>query len=193
MNFEYYNPTRLIFAAGSLFRLGELARQYGKRALLVTGGGSVKRNGTFDRALRSLTEAGISVFECEGVEPNPKITSVKRGAATARDRDCDLMIALGGGSVMDASKVMAAAVLYDGDPWDMTFHGQPNPYVPTRALPLITVPTTNSCKAISSATCLGAASWITKAVRLPRSPPWRALRASTLSSSPTSPLPPTWG
>ncbi len=141
MKFEYHNPTRLIFGAGSLSRLGELARQYGKRALLVTGGGSVKRNGTFERAVRSLTDAGVSIFECEGVEPNPRISSVKRGAATARDNDCDLVIALGGGSVMDASKVIAAAVLYDGDPWDMIFHGQPDPYIPTRALPLIAVPT----------------------------------------------------
>ena len=141
MNFEYHNPTRLIFSAGSLSRLGEFAAQYGQRALLVTGGGSVKRNGTFDRALKSLTDAGIAVFACDGVEPNPRITSVKRGAATARENACDLVIALGGGSVMDAAKVMAAAVRYDGDPWDMIVHGQPEPHIPTQALPLITVPT----------------------------------------------------
>jgi alcohol dehydrogenase YqhD (iron-dependent ADH family) len=121
--------------------LGELAQRYGKRALVVTGGGSVKRNGTFERAVLSLTEAGFSVFECEGVEPNPRSSSVKRGAATARDNDCDLVIALGGGSVMDAAKVIAAVVLCDGDPWDMIFHGQPDPYIPTQALPLIAVPT----------------------------------------------------
>jgi alcohol dehydrogenase len=141
MNFEYVNPTRLVFGAGSLTRLGEFARQYGARALLVTGGGSVKRNGTLDRALKSLADAGVSVFGCEGVEPNPRITTVRRGAATAREKGCELVIALGGGSVMDAAKVMAAAVLYDGDPWDMILHGQPHPHVPTQALPLITVPT----------------------------------------------------
>ena len=141
MQFEYQNPTRLVFGAGSLSRLGEIAQQHGKRALVVTGGGSVKRNGTFERAVRSLTDAGISVVECEGIEPNPRITSVKRGAATARDNGCDLIVALGGGSVMDASKVIAAAVLYEGDPWDMIFHGQPDPHIPTQALPLITVPT----------------------------------------------------
>lgn len=141
MKFEYHNPTRLIFGAGTLPRLGELAVEYGKRALLVTGGGSVKRTGIFDRALKSLTDAGITVFECDGVEPNPRITSVKRGAKIARENDCDLVIALGGGSVMDAAKVMAAGALYDGDPWDMIYHGQPKPHVPTEALPLITVPT----------------------------------------------------
>ncbi len=141
MNFEYLNPTRLVFGAGSLARLGEFARPYGTRALLVTGGGSVKHSGTFDRALKSLTEAGVSIFECEGVEPNPRITSVRRGARIARENRCELVIALGGGSVMDAAKVMAAAVLYDGDPWDMILHGQPEPYRPVQALPLITVPT----------------------------------------------------
>ncbi len=141
MNFEFHNPTRLIFAPGSLIRLGEVAGQYGKRALLVTGGGSVKRSGTFERAVKYLGDAGIQVCECDGVEPNPRITSVKRGAAIARDNGCDLVIALGGGSVMDAAKVMAAAVFYDGDPWDMILHGQPQPYVPVQALPLIAVPT----------------------------------------------------
>ncbi len=141
MNFEFHNPTRLIFAPGSLSRLGEVAGQYGKRALLVTGGGSVKRSGTFERAVKCLGDAGIQVCECDGVEPNPRITSVERGAAIARDNGCDLVIALGGGSVMDAAKVMAAAVFYDGDPWDMILHGQPQPYVPVQALPLIAVPT----------------------------------------------------
>jgi len=141
MQFEYHNPTRLVFGAGSLSRLGEFAQQYGKRALVVTGGGSVKRNGTFERAVKGLTDAGVAVLECEGVEPNPRVSSVKRGAATARENGCDLVIALGGGSVMDAAKVIAAAVLYEGDPWDMIFHGQPDPHIPTAALPLIAVPT----------------------------------------------------
>jgi len=141
MEFEYNNPTHLIFGAGSVLRLGGLSVKYGKRALLVTGGGSVKRNGTFYKAASSLKEAGISIFECDGVEPNPRITSVRRGAAIAKENDCDFVIALGGGSTMDASKVMAAAVCYEGDPWDMIYHGQENVHVPTEALPLIAVPT----------------------------------------------------
>ncbi len=141
MKFEYQNPTHLIFGAGTLSRLGETAAMIGQRALLVTGGGSVKRSDIFDRAVKSLRAAGIAVFECEGVEPNPRNSSVKRGAAIARENECDLVIALGGGSVMDAAKVMAAAVFYEGDPWDMIMHGQPQPYIPAQALPLITVPT----------------------------------------------------
>ena len=141
MRFEFNNPTRIVFGAGSLSRLGEFASRYGKRALVVTGGGSVKRSGTFDQAVKSLMDAGVSVYECAGVEPNPRITSVRRGAETARQNGCEMVIAIGGGSVMDASKVMAAAALYHGDPWDMILHGQEKVHIPTEALPIITVPT----------------------------------------------------
>lgn len=141
MNFTYQNPTQLIFGAGTLAKLGEAIKPYGHKALIVTGGGSVKRSGTFDRAVKSLTEAGISIAECSGVEPNPRITTVRRGTRIARDEGCDVIVALGGGSTMDAAKVMAAAVLYDGDPWDMIFHGQDHVHVPQKALPVIAVPT----------------------------------------------------
>ncbi|GAB6175566.1 iron-containing alcohol dehydrogenase [Desulfobaculum senezii] len=141
MNFEFHNPTRIIFGAGNLTRLGEVAREYGAKALIVTGGGSVKKSGAFDRAVQSLTAAGVASAECDGVEPNPRITSVIRGAQTARSQGCDVIIAIGGGSVMDAAKVIAAATFYDGDPWDMIHHGQADVHVPPKALPVITVPT----------------------------------------------------
>lgn len=141
MKFEYYNPTHLVFGAGSLAQLGDVVRQHGTRALLVTGGGSVKRNGTFDRAAESLKRAGITFVECDGVEPNPRLSSVARGGEIARKEGCDVVVALGGGSVMDAAKVMAAAVYYEGDLWDMFPHGQKNRRLPERALPVITVPT----------------------------------------------------
>lgn len=141
MNFEFHNPTHLVFGAGVFSRLGEEVRKHGKKALIVTGGGSVKRSGVFDRAVASLKDAGVAVAECSGVEPNPRISSVRRGTQIARDESCDVVIALGGGSAMDASKVIAAAALYDGDPWDLIAHGQDNWVIPTRALPIITVPT----------------------------------------------------
>lgn len=141
MNFEFHNPTHLIFGAGTLSQLGEVAGRYGQKALIVTGGGSVKRSGVFDHAVSSLKDAGVSVIECSGVEPNPRITSVARGADIARHEGCDVVIALGGGSTMDASKVIAAAALYHGDPWDLIGHGQDNWVIPTRALPIVTVPT----------------------------------------------------
>ena len=141
MNFEFYNPTRLVFGAGTFSKLGEEVSEHGKKALIVTGGGSVKRSGVFDRAVASLKNAGVSVAEFSGVEPNPRITTVRRGAQIARDEGCDVIVALGGGSTMDASKVIAAAVLYDGDPWDLIGHGQKNWVIPTQALPIITAPT----------------------------------------------------
>lgn len=141
MNFEFHNPTHLIFGAGVFSRLGEAASKHGRKALLVTGGGSVKRSGVFDRAVASLKAAGVVVIDCAGVEPNPRITTVRRGAQIARDEGCDVIIALGGGSAMDAAKVMAAGALYNGDPWDLIGHGQENWVIPTHALPIITVPT----------------------------------------------------
>jgi alcohol dehydrogenase len=141
MKFEFHNPTHLIFGAGELSRLGEIAGQYGKKALVVTGGGSIKKSGVFDRVVASLKDAGVSVAECTGIEPNPRIDSVDRGAKIAKSEGCDVIIVLGGGSTMDASKVIAAAALYDGNPWDMIGHGQENWVIPTQALPIITVPT----------------------------------------------------
>lgn len=141
MDFEFQNPTRILFGAGNLSRLGDVVREYGKKALLVTGGGSVKRSGVLAKAVASLAAAGIEIAECDGIEPNPRITSVARGAAIARKEGCDVIVAIGGGSVMDASKVISAAALYDGDPWNMILHGQKDVYVPTEALPVITVPT----------------------------------------------------
>jgi alcohol dehydrogenase len=141
MKFEFQNPTRLVFGAGALARLGEMARAHGTRALLVTGGGSVKRSGVFERAVASLKAAGVAVAECSGVEPNPRLSSVVRGAGIARAEGCDVVVGLGGGSTMDAAKVMAAAVSYEGDPWDMMFDAQKAPRLPERALPIVTVPT----------------------------------------------------
>jgi len=141
MQFEFYNPTQLIFGTGTLSKLGEVVRKYGKKALIVTGGGSINRNGVFNRAEASLKESGIDFAEYDGVEPNPRITTVRIGAEMARYEACDVIIALGGGSTMDASKIIAAAFYYNGDPWDLIGHGQENWVIPTQALPVITVPT----------------------------------------------------
>jgi len=141
MNFTYSNPTKVVFGAGKITELGTLTKDYGQRALIVTGGGSVKRSGTFDKAVKSLNDAGITFVECDGIEPNPRLTSVNRGVAMAKENNCDVIIALGGGSTMDASKHMAAAFYYEGDAWDMIHHGQENVHIPTKALPIICVPT----------------------------------------------------
>lgn len=141
MKFQYANPTRLVFGAGSLDRLGAETARMGTRALVVIGGGSIQRSGTLDRALASLKGAGVEATVFEGVEPNPRLTTVAAGGARALDSKAEVVIALGGGSVMDAAKVMAAIPYYEGDPWDMMIHRQSQQRLPRRALPLITVPT----------------------------------------------------
>ncbi len=141
MKFEFYNPTRLIFGAGSLTQLGKAARPYGKKALLVTGRGSVKKTGAVDKAMSILEEVGISVVGFPGVEPNPRLSTVIRAAGLAKEEKCDIIIGVGGGSVMDASKVIAATVFYEGNPKDMFARSERTPRPPDKALPIITVPT----------------------------------------------------
>ncbi|MDM5321275.1 iron-containing alcohol dehydrogenase [Bacillus altitudinis] len=118
-NFIYYNPTKLMFGKGQLDGLkSELAR-YGKRVLLVYGGGSIKRNGLYNNVISVLTEAEAEVFELSGVEPNPRLTTVKKGIDICQNEKIDFLLAVGGGSVIDCTKAIAAGAEYDGDVWDI--------------------------------------------------------------------------
>lgn len=141
MKFEYFNPVRVVFGSGRLSEIGRIVREISDRALVVIGGGSVGDNGTLDRALSVLGEAGVSCEVFSGVEPNPRISTVRRGVSAARDFGAGVVVALGGGSVMDASKVIAAGVLYDGDPWRMCKVSHTPAVPPNAALPIVTVPT----------------------------------------------------
>ncbi|MBR0600713.1 iron-containing alcohol dehydrogenase [Bacillus safensis] len=118
-NFIYYNPTKLMFGKGQLEGLkSELAR-YGKRVLLVYGGGSIKKNGLYDNVIRALNEADAEVFELSGVEPNPRLTTVKKGIDICHKENIDFLLAVGGGSVIDCTKAIAAGAEYDGNVWDI--------------------------------------------------------------------------
>ena len=142
-NFRFYNPVKIIFGRGSVAKLGPEAAAAGKKALLVYGGGSVKKNGVYDALLASLRENGISVTEHPGVKPNPVLSHLREGVRKAREAGCDLVVAAGGGSVIDESKAIAAGVLYKGDPWDF-FCGKAGI---KEALPLftaLTIPATGS-------------------------------------------------
>lgn len=139
MRFEFCNPTRVIFGCGVTNKIGEEARKLGKRILLVTGKGSIKKTGIFDKVMQSLLSAQCEVEEFSGVEPNPRLSTVKKGGEIAKR--CDVVVAVGGGSVMDAAKVIAAIPFYDLDPWAMIYHGQDEVRLPQEALPIITVPT----------------------------------------------------
>ncbi|MGM0755627.1 MAG: iron-containing alcohol dehydrogenase [Bacillota bacterium] len=118
-NFIYYNPTKLMFGKGQLEGLkSELAR-YGKRVLLVYGGGSIKKNGLYDNVISALNEAEAEVFELSGVEPNPRLTTVKKGIDICQKEKIDFLLAVGGGSVIDCTKAIAAGAEYEGDVWDI--------------------------------------------------------------------------
>ena len=118
-NFIYDIKTKIYFGKGSISHLSEAVRPYGKKALLVYGGGSIKRIGLYDEAVKQLEEAGVSIVELSGVQPNPKIESVREGVRLCRENDVDVVVAIGGGSTIDAAKVIAGSVSYEGDPWDI--------------------------------------------------------------------------
>ena len=119
INFTYSIPTEIWFGKGQIKNIGSIAKKYGKKALIVYGGGSVKRNGILDDAKKYLAEAGVDCLELSGVEPNPRVTTVKKGADICKQENIDVVIPIGGGSTIDCAKVIAASAHYDGDPWDI--------------------------------------------------------------------------
>ncbi|GAA4725506.1 iron-containing alcohol dehydrogenase [Brevibacillus fulvus] len=144
-SFEVLFPTRIIFGVGELNRLGQEAKTLGKKALLVTGGTSAKKTGLLHRVEQLLQAAEVPFVLFDRVEPNPRTTTVDAAARLARLADCDFLIAVGGGSVMDAAKAIAAAA-YSGKPIYDYMRGNPanvgKELVSIKeALPLLTVPT----------------------------------------------------
>lgn len=117
-NFTFYNPTKIVFGRGTVSQLGELVRPFGNRVLLVYGGGSIKRSGLYDQVIGQLRQIGAEVYELPGVEPNPRLSSVHRGIEICREHDIPFILGVGGGSVIDAAKAIAAGVPYEGDVWD---------------------------------------------------------------------------
>ena len=121
-NFTLHIPTIIHFGKGAISHLDEL-KNYGSKTLLVYGGGSIKKNGIYDTALSILKNAGVAVVELGGVEPNPRIETVRKGVGICKAEDIDMILAIGGGSTIDCAKVIAAGAKYDGDPWDLVLDG----------------------------------------------------------------------
>ena len=134
-NFTYAIPTVVHFGKGQIEKLGAEIAARSHKVLVVYGGGSVKRSGAYDDAVAQLEAHGIGWTELAGVEPNPRIATVREGVRLCREEGLDGVLALGGGSVIDCSKGIAAGALYDGDPWD--FSGKK--IAPKEALPIFTV------------------------------------------------------
>lgn len=134
-NFIYSVPTKIYFGKGQIHQLGEIVSQYGSNALLVYGGGSIKKTGLYDSVIEQLKQHSITVTELSGVEPNPRISSVRKGVALCRENQIDVVLAVGGGSTIDCSKVIAAGAYYNGDAWDLVLDSTKI----TKALPIVSV------------------------------------------------------
>lgn len=134
-NFIYSVPTTVYFGKGQIKHIGEIVSEYGKRVLLVYGGGSIKRNGIYDDVTTIFENEGIVYHELSGVEPNPRIITVRKGVELCREHDIDVVVPIGGGSTIDCAKVIAAAVTYKGDAWDIVLDGSKIESV----LPVVTV------------------------------------------------------
>ncbi len=117
-NFDYCTPTRLIFGRDSIAMLPEVVGELGKKVLLTYGGGSIKKIGLYDKVKELLSD--FEIFELSDIQPNPKYDpSVLDGVKICKEQDIDVILAVGGGSVLDCSKAIAAGAKYDGDPWDL--------------------------------------------------------------------------
>ena len=117
-NFDYMTPTRLIFGKNSIEKLPAVMKQYGPKVLLTYGGGSIKKLGLYDKVKELLPDKEI--IELSGIRPNPKYDpSVLEGVRLCKENNVDVILAVGGGSVLDCSKAIAAGAKYDGDPWDL--------------------------------------------------------------------------
>jgi len=117
-NFRFYNPTKVFFGKGEVDKVGKLCKEYGDTVLLVYGKSSIKKMGLYDQVISLLEKEGIKVIDFGGIDPNPRIESIREGGDLCKKHNVDLVLAVGGGSTIDASKGIASAAMYDGDPWD---------------------------------------------------------------------------
>ncbi|HWK24451.1 MAG TPA: iron-containing alcohol dehydrogenase [Ureibacillus sp.] len=118
-NFTFYNPVRLHFGKGQIEQLKQELPQYGQNILIVYGGGSIKKSGLYDEALSTLKELNMNVFEISGVEPNPRVETARKGIEICKKESIDFVLAIGGGSVIDCSKLIAAGAKVDEDAWNI--------------------------------------------------------------------------
>lgn len=117
--FTAYNPVKLHFGEGVIGKLGKTTAKYGKKVLLIYGKGSVKKYGYYDQVTEQLKSAGLEIVEYSGIKPNPVIEDVRMAADLGRCEQIDVIVALGGGSVIDSSKIIAASIASGYDGWDI--------------------------------------------------------------------------
>ena len=132
-NFTFHNPVAIHFGKGSIEKLNTILKEYGNNVLLVYGGGSIKKNGLYDAVYAQLD--GFNVVELAGVNPNPRIESVREGVKLCREHNVDVILAVGGGSTIDCSKAIAGATFYEKDAWDIVKKAS----LISKALPIVDV------------------------------------------------------
>lgn len=134
-NFIAYNPVKLHFGKDVLDDLGKAVDEFGKKVLLVYGGGSIKKNGVYEKIIKQLNTIGAEVYEYSGIKPNPVVEHVNDAASSGREKKVDVIIAAGGGSVIDSAKMISIAIPVNASAWDF-FEGK---IKPKSAIPLISV------------------------------------------------------
>ncbi|MDR0672044.1 MAG: iron-containing alcohol dehydrogenase, partial [Oscillospiraceae bacterium] len=143
LNFDYCSPTRLIFGKGVQKEVGAVLRPHTQKLLLHYGGQSIRKSGLYDEITASLHRAGLPFAELGGVVPNPRLSLVREGIDLCRQEGVDLILAVGGGSVIDSAKAIAAGYYVNGDVWELYESGRPV----DRALPVavvLTIPAAGS-------------------------------------------------
>jgi alcohol dehydrogenase YqhD (iron-dependent ADH family) len=157
-NFEYWNRTKIIFGKDTEQKTGAETVRYGKRILLHHSGGSALKSGLVDRIKASLKDSGVEWVELDGVRPNPRLSKVYEGIELCRKEKLECILAVGGGSVIDSAKAIAAGVPYSGDVWDF-FERKARP---AGALPVgvvLTIPAAGSESSISTVINIETGPW----------------------------------
>lgn len=136
-NFVFENPTKIVFGKDQIGKIGGEVKKFGRKVLMVYGQGSIKRNGVYDQVVASIREAGVELVEFPGVRSNPVLSYALEGIAVAKREKVDVVLAVGGGSVMDTAKTIAAGAQTDDDVWDYFVYAK----AVRSALPILTVVT----------------------------------------------------
>lgn len=161
-NFVFQNPTKILFGRGMEDRVGEEAAVYSKSILLHYGGGSIKKTGLYDRVTASLKKAGVSWIELGGVKPNPRLSLVHEGVKLVKENKLGLILAVGGGSVIDSAKAIAMGAMIDHDVWDFYLgKGEPKEALPIGTI--LTIPAAGS-EASTGTVITNEEGWLKRAV-----------------------------
>ncbi len=123
LNFDFQNATEIIFGRGVEEKIGKKVGEYGRKVLLHYGGASIKKFGLYERVIKELKKEGIEIFELSGVLPNPRLSLVRKGIKLCKEENIEVILAVGGGSVIDSAKAIGAGAYHDGDIWDF-FEGK---------------------------------------------------------------------